>query len=128
MVKRKGKSISFDAMVKFFMQNYNIATKRDIDRLIAKVDRLEKLISSQQVVWGRSPLAGTSGKRSSLKRHPMSASDTVCDIIKRFKKGAGFSEIQARTGYDDKKLRNIIFRLDKLGRITRKARGIYIAT
>ena len=128
MVKRKGKSISFDAMVKFFMQNYNIATKRDIDKLIAKVDRVEKLISSQQATGGRSTLASRSGKKAPQGRYPMSASDTVCDIIKRFKSGVGFSDIQGRTGYDDKKLRNVIFRLNKQGRITRKARGIYIAT
>jgi hypothetical protein len=35
MTKRKGKPVSFDAMVKFFMHNYNIPTKRDIDQLNA---------------------------------------------------------------------------------------------
>ena len=32
-----------------------------------------------------------------------------------------------RTGLDDRKLRNIIFRLFKQAKITRAARGIYIA-
>ena len=44
MTKRKGKPVSFDAMVKFFMHNYNIPTKRDIERLNDRLDRLEKLI------------------------------------------------------------------------------------
>jgi hypothetical protein len=46
MTKRKGKPVSFDAMVKFFMHNYNIPTKRDIDGLNDRLDRLEKLIKA----------------------------------------------------------------------------------
>ena len=46
MQKRKGKAVSFDAMVKFFMQNYNIPTKKDVDRLMAKLDRLENLLKA----------------------------------------------------------------------------------
>jgi len=46
MSRRKGKTISFDAMVKFFMQNYNIPTKKDVDHLMARLDRLENLIKS----------------------------------------------------------------------------------
>ena len=46
MPRRKGRPISFDAMVKFFMQNYNIPTKKDVDHLMAKLDRLESLINN----------------------------------------------------------------------------------
>jgi len=44
MARRKGKSISFDAMIKFFMQNYDIPTKRDMDKILARIDQLEALI------------------------------------------------------------------------------------
>jgi len=44
MARKKGKSVSFDAMVKFFMQYYNIPTRKDIDKLTIKIDNLEKLI------------------------------------------------------------------------------------
>ena len=37
MTRKKGKPISFDAMVKFFMQNYKIPTKTDIDRLEKRI-------------------------------------------------------------------------------------------
>ena len=46
MQKRKRKQVSFDAMVKFFMQYYDIPTKKDVDKLMAKMDQLEKLIKS----------------------------------------------------------------------------------
>jgi hypothetical protein len=54
------------------------------------------------------------------------ASDTVLNAIKGFRQGADFSTIQAKTGFNEKKLRNIIFRLNKLGKIKRKGRGIYV--
>ena len=49
MAKKRGKSVSFDAMIKFFMQYYNIPTRKDIDRLMAKMDRLELLIKSSAI-------------------------------------------------------------------------------
>ncbi|MFC1814406.1 hypothetical protein ACFL0M_00380 [Thermodesulfobacteriota bacterium] len=130
MPRRKGKSISFDAMVKFFMQHYNIPTKKDIDKLMARMDRLEDLIKTT-AASGKyrrvSRVNATKGAKASGKS-AMPASDKVMEIIKRFKQGAGFADIQSRTGYAEKKLRNIIFRLNKIGRIKRKHRGIYIAT
>jgi DNA-binding transcriptional regulator PaaX len=51
----------------------------------------------------------------------------VLDTIKNSKEGIGFAQIQAKTGFDEKKIRNIIFRLNKKGKIKRKSRGIYIA-
>ena len=48
MPKKRGKTISFDAMVKFFMQSYDIPTKKDVDKLMAKLDRLEILIKQSK--------------------------------------------------------------------------------
>jgi len=44
MAKKKGNYVSFDAMVKFFIKYYNIPTRKDIDKLMTKMDRLEMLI------------------------------------------------------------------------------------
>ena len=122
MHKRKGKAVSFDAMVKFFMQNYNIPTKKDVDRLMAKLDRLENLIKAA-MAGGRYSLKESAGKRKTA----VTAVDMVFDVIKRSHSGLRFADIQAKTGFGDKKIRNIIFRLNKIGKIKRKSRGIYIA-
>jgi hypothetical protein len=122
MTKRKGKTVSFDAMVKFFMQNYNIPTKKDVDRLMAKLDRLETLMKAGMVSGGY-PLKGRGGRRKTTA----TAVDMVFDVIKRSRQGLGFADIQAKTGFGDKKIRNIIFRLNKIGKIKRKSRGIYVA-
>lgn len=121
MSRRKGKPISFDAMVKFFMQNYNIPTKKDVDRLMTRLDRLENLIKGSAL--GPYNASSPIGRRKTA----LAAVDIVLDTIRRSKQGLGFSEIQAKTGFGEKKIRNIIFRLYKTGKIKRKSRGTYIA-
>jgi len=121
MPKKRGKSVSFDAMVKFFMQQYNIPTKKDVTNLMIKIDHMEQLIKSIS--------ASGKGKRSDRKtgfNSPLTASDIVLKVIKKFGEGANFAEIQAATGFEEKKLRNIIFRLNYLKKIERKSRGVYI--
>lgn len=122
MSKRKGKSVSFDAMVKFFMHNYNIPTKQDIDRINARLDRIERLI----VNAGSTKSRRNTPSKLSPKSSPATASDIVLEVIRQYKNGVGFAEIQLQTDYGAKKLRNIIFRLNKLGKIKRKSRGIYV--
>ena len=117
-------------MIKFFMQYYNIPTRKDIDILMAKMDRLELLIKSSAVSGKSRHTTGikTARSKASTGKSAMTSSDTALEVIKRFKNGVGFAEIQARTGFADKKLRNIIFRLHKLGKIVRKSRGVYIVS
>ena len=114
MARKKGKQVSFDTMVKFFMKSYNIPTRKDVERIMERIDRLEKLVLNVASLKGqrlRGTEAGGSGNRT---RSVLTATDMVLDVIKRYKKGVGFKEIQAQTGFEEKKIRNIIFRLDKL--------------
>jgi hypothetical protein len=123
----KKKSVSFDAMVKFFMKHYNIPTRKDIERLMAKLERLEVMVKDTSI---RTKTTGTGTRdvkgRLQAGRPGMTASDTVLEIIKESgNEGASFSEIQDKTGFGEKKIRNIVFRLNKLEKIKRKNRGIY---
>lgn len=128
MTRKKGKSVSFDAMVKFFLKSYNIPTTKDFEKLMTRMDRLEELLQSLQISNARSKtVMRTSSRGKTAADGPVAAtaSDTVLDIIQKSRKGVGFADIKAQTGFEEKKLRNIIFRLDKLGRIKRISRGIY---
>lgn len=124
MPRKKGKSVSFDAMVKFFMHNYKIPTKKDVDKLNARLDRIEKMLNAFRaghVNISRSDDKFTRGRTG------VTAFEQVYQVIKEYNQGVGIAEIKLRTGFDDKKIRNIIFRLNKIGNIKRKSRGIYIA-
>ena len=129
MPKKRGKSVSFDAMIKFFMRNYNIPTKKDVTNLAAKIDRLETLIKSTSAPGKSKRSAKATPKRKgSGPASSLTASDMVMGVIKKSRQGAGFAKIQAATGFGEKKLRNIIFRLNQIKKIKRKGRGVYIVS
>jgi len=119
MTEKKKRSQSFDSMIKFFLKQYNFATKQDINRVVQKLESLEKIIHS-----GASSSARTRSQGKTLKNK--SASDVVIEVIMDIGSGANFTDIQAKTQYEDKKLRNIIYRLTKQGKIRRKKRGLYL--
>jgi len=54
------------------------------------------------------------------------ATDQILRIIKRFKKGVDVPTLKEKTGFDDKKVRNIVFRASKEGKIKKSGRGIYV--
>jgi hypothetical protein len=126
MTRKKRKAVSFDAMVKYFMLNYDIPTKADVDKLHRRLDRLELLIKKQTTrATARRTAKQAPSPVEKKGRSPLTASDTVYNIMKRTKKGLKFGDIKAKTGYEDKKLRNILFRLHSLKRIERVSRGVY---
>ncbi|MFP4194234.1 MAG: hypothetical protein ACOCQI_01290 [Desulfosalsimonas sp.] len=117
MAQRK-RAPSLDSMIKFFLKHYNIPTKKDINRLSEKIDALEKSLHKMAAVQ----------KSGATQQRAKSASDVVLNVIKNISGGASFSDIKSRTDFDDKKLRNIIYRLNKQGKIKRKKRGTYVAS
>lgn len=117
------KTANLDSMFKAVMKSYDLPSKQDIEKLSAKLDRIEKLIKQTS---GKAAGAAGSKAKSSIDRSEMTASGAVLKVIKNSRKGADFSRIQLKTGFEDKKLRNIIFRLNKIGKIKRETRGLYV--
>ena len=56
----------------------------------------------------------------------VTATDQVLKIINRFKRGVDTATLMKKTGFDERKVRNIIFKTFKQGKIKRADRGIYI--
>jgi DNA replicative helicase MCM subunit Mcm2 (Cdc46/Mcm family) len=54
------------------------------------------------------------------------AADTVLNIIKRSRKGVDTAALKKKTGFSEKKIRNIIYKLKKQGQIKSERRGIYV--
>lgn len=127
MPARKSKSVSFDAMVKFFMKQYNIPTRKDMELLMGRLDRIETLLRGGSRAPVRRIVASSDSPKKAMGRRVLTATDMVMEVIQQAPRGVGFKGIQAATGFDDKKIRNIIYRLDKTKKIKRKTRGIYTA-
>lgn len=60
------------------------------------------------------------------KRAEKPASDTVLRLILRSRKGLSTAAIAEQTGFDKKKVSNILYRLKKQGKIKTAGKGIYI--
>ncbi len=60
------------------------------------------------------------------KATQVTATDQILKIIRRSKKGVDVPTLKEKTGFDDKKVRNIVFRAAKEGRIKKSGRGIYV--
>ena len=66
-------------------------------------------------------------KAAVAKKAPqVTATDQILKIIKRSKKGVDVPTLKKKTGFDDKKVRNIVFRASKEGRIKKSGRGVYV--
>jgi hypothetical protein len=67
-------------------------------------------------------------KKAAAKKAPAkkaTAVDTVLAIINRSKKGVDSATLAEKTGFDKKKIANIVFKLWKLGKIKSVSKGVY---
>lgn len=108
---------NWEGFIKMLLHRLDIPSKEDIAALHTRLDKLEQLIYQKQ------PSGRKNGPQKPAKRK--SASAIVLEVIANHPDGTNFKTIKAATGFDDKKLRNIIFRLDKIKKIERVSRGIY---
>jgi ElaB/YqjD/DUF883 family membrane-anchored ribosome-binding protein len=63
-------------------------------------------------------------RKKSAKR--VTSTEQILKIIRRSRKGVNVPALKAKTGFEDKKVRNIIFRASKEGKIKKVGRGIYV--
>jgi len=115
------------------------AVKRDIKALEKKMEKLLKAYGKPQ-----KPKAAKKAKRKTVKAKAKrtvaakkatprkkaakktTSTEQILKIIKRSRKGVTVPTLKAKTGFEDKKVRNIIFRASKEGKIKKVGRGIYV--
>ncbi len=111
------------------------AVAKDLKGLTQKTDkmikRLEKLDKAQaakkpEAKAAKKPKAKAVEKAVAKKPAKMSASGTVLAIIKRSRKGVDAAALKKKTGFEGRKIRDIIFRLRKQGKIKTEPKGIYV--
>ena len=123
------------------------AVKRDIKALEKKLEKLlkayepmpkAKKVTKKKAVKKAKTVKKAPAKKAPAKKAPAkkavarkkapqaTATDKILKIIKRSKKGVDVLTLKKKTGFDDKKVRNIIFRASKEGKIKKSGRGIYV--
>ena len=119
------------------MKEYDAAIKTVVEglRSIAKgvekiAEKLEMSVPKKQPKAKRKPARKTKAKVIARpKKAPAkktTAVDTVLAIINRSKKGVDSATLSAKTGFDKKKIANIVFKLRKSGKIKSVGRGVYM--
>lgn len=121
MAGKKNKNIGL--LISELMEEYNIPTKDDFEKLNQKLDELQNLLKQVALASVYSGSKPAASRRAGKK---ISAADMVLDIVKKEKKPVNFKFMKEKTGFDDKKLRNIIFRLHSTKQIKRVERGCYL--
>jgi hypothetical protein len=109
---------------------------KQIEKLAAELGKAEKpkaksdkTMTKAKAVTKKAPAKGVKNalkvpaKKKAVK---ITATDQVLNIINRFKKGVDTAALMKKTGFDQKKVRNILQRTYKQGKITRVEKGIYI--
>ena len=80
----------------------------------------------------KAPIKKVAAKKAAPKKavpkkaKPATAVDTVLAIIKKYKKGLGTAALMEKTGYNQKKISNLVFKLRKQGKIKTSAKGVYV--
>jgi hypothetical protein len=107
------------------------ALGKTIDKLIAAVEKGETTKVAKKTTT--KPVKAKTTKRAPAKKAPVkkntaqpSATDQVLNIIKRSKKGVNTATLMTKTGFDVKKVRNILQRTFKQGKIKRVEKGVYV--
>jgi predicted Rossmann fold nucleotide-binding protein DprA/Smf involved in DNA uptake len=98
-----------------------------IEKLVTSLGKAEKPKAKPDNTKTKSKTkAKVVTKKAPAKAAKKTDTDKVLEIINRSKKGVDTATLMKKTGFDQKKVRNMLNRTYKQGKITRVAKGIYV--
>ena len=107
--------------------------QNEINKLEKNLVKLTKAIAAAQKPKSRKapkpkPVRAKAPKetRGEAAKAKMTATDQVLDIIRKADTGVDASTLIKKTGFKDQKVRNILTRIFKEGRVKRVGRGVYV--
>ena len=105
------------------------AIGKRLEKLITAVEKSEKTMvtkaSKAKAVIAK-PAKKAPNAPAKKKAVKITATDQVLKIINRLKKGVDTATLMKKTGFDEKKVANILYRSFKAGKIKRADKGIYV--
>ena len=119
-------------------KNLKALTKRS-EKLVKALDKLEKAqakagkTKKRAVKRGRPTTRRAAAKKPAKRkvsakkgRRSISATETVLKIVNRSRKGVDTATLQNKTGYNTRKIWDIVHRAYKEGKIKKVGRGTYV--
>ncbi len=112
------------------------ALQKDITAIGKKLEKLIKAVEKNEKAKVTKASKAKAVKAKPAKKAPKApakkkavkatATDQVLNIINRLKKGADTAYLMKMTGFNQKKVANILYRSFKAGKIKRADKGIYV--
>lgn len=108
-----------------------------LNALSAKTENLIAAIEKPEIQASK-PVKGKTAKKTTVtpkatavkpvpkKNAALTDSDRVMKAMKRYKRGVNVARLKDKTGFNDKKISNIVHRAFKKGEIKRVGRGMYV--
>ena len=105
------------------------AISKELTKLATQTEKLAAEIGKAKKPAAKSVTMKTMAKavtKKAVKGGKKTDTDKVLEIINRSKKGVDTATLMKKTGFNQKKVRNMLHRTYKQGKITRVEKGIYV--
>jgi len=99
-----------------------VTQKKAVKKVTAVKKAPAKKAPAKKVVAQKAPAK----KAVAKKAIQATATDKILKLVRQSKKGVDVPTLKKKSGFDDKKVRNIVFRASKEGKIKKSGRGIYV--
>jgi len=99
------------------------------EKMLNALDKLDKAPAAVKQKAKAKPAkkVAVKTKAKAKAKAKATAGEVILNLITKGKKGVDTANIQKTTGFDNQKVRDNIYKLQKRGKIKRVDRGIYIA-
>ena len=106
------------------------AVSKELTKLVKQIEKLAAELGKAEKPAAKSVKPKTKAKavtkKAPAKGGKKTDTDKLLAIINRSKKGADTASLMKKTGFNQKKVRNMLNRTYKQGKITRVEKGIYV--
>ena len=103
---------------------------KELTKLVNQIEKLAAALGKAEKLKAKSVKTKTKAnavtKKATVKAAKKTDTDKVLAIINKSKKGVDTATLIKKTGFNQKKVRNMLNRTYKQGKITRVEKGIYV--
>ena len=107
------------------------ALSKTVDNLLKTAEKSEKTKVTKKPT--AKPVKAKTTKKASAKKAPakkkpakLTATDIVLKIVMGRKRGVDVATLIKKTRFEEKKIQNILYRANKMGKIKRVGKGVYV--
>ncbi len=102
------------------------AVTKTLKALALKSEKIVKALDKLGKVPTELKAKAKSAGKTAVEKAKLTATEQVVNIIKKAKHGIDVGTLKIKTGFEDKKIRNILNKAFKDGKIKRAGRGTYV--